>query len=299
MSLAMNKRLKFIESRLFWEGKIRRKNLEDFFKISTPQATKDIKKYGEMASGNLEYDTKSKQYVVTDSFKPHYEDPTAEDYLTRLLHLKRKSPSGEFFCGPIVEYDQFPKLSRHVDRNALKKIVSAIHDKQAIKINYQSMTNDFPTDRWIAPHSLAYDGNRWHVRAFCYKKKIYCDFNIGRVLNTYAFANSDFDKSLDYSWNTDIELIIAPHPNLIGGKRSCVELDYDMKGGQRMFSIKAAFYFYAKNIFYFDEGNVESIGEEQQIILTNHKEVIMKLAILEEMNDKAIAVAISEGAKLL
>jgi hypothetical protein len=299
MNLAVEKRLKFIESRLFWEGKIRRKNLEDFFKISTPQATKDIKKYGEFAPDNLAYDTKKKQYVVTGSFNPHFEEPTAENYLGRLLHLKRKSESGEFFCGSIVGYEQFPKVSRHVDRNALKKIVEAIRYNLSITIKYQSMSRESPSKRWIAPHSLAYDGNRWHIRAFCYKKKIYCDFNIGRVLKTYEYTDSYFDKSLDYAWNSDLDLVIAPHPALKGGKRSCVELDYDMRDGKRMFSIKAAFYFYAKQLFSFEEKSIEGKGEKQQIILTNHKEVEMRLSILEEMNDKAIAVAISEGAKLL
>lgn len=299
MNLAVEKRLKFIESRLFWEGNIRRKNLEDFFKISTPQATKDIKKYGELAPNNLEYDTKRKQYVTADSFKPYFEEPSAENYLGRLLHLKRKSESGEFFCGSLVEYEQFPKVSRHVDRNTLKKIVEAIRYNLAIRIKYQSMSRESPSKRWIAPHSLAYDGNRWHIRSFCYNKKIYCDFNIGRVLSTYESIGSDFKKSLDYSWNNDIDLIIAPHPDLKGGKRSCVELDYDMKDGQKLFRIKAAFYFYAKQLFGFGEECLESKGEKQQIILTNHQEVEMRLSILKEMNNKAINTAISEGATLL
>lgn len=299
MSLAIKKRLKFIESRLFWEGKIRRKHLEDFFKISTPQATKDIKHYSDLAPDNLEYDTKGKQYVAKKPFKPCFEEPTAEDYLTRLLHLKRRSDSGEFFCGPIVNYEQFPKLSRHVDHDVLKNVIIAIRDKSAIKINYQSMSADSPKNRWVAPHSLAYDGNRWHVRAFCYKKQIYCDFNIGRILKTFQFAESNFDKSLDYAWNTDIDLTIAPHPGLKGGKRACVKLDYNMVDGQRIFSIKAAFYFYARQLFGFNEENEKDKGEKQQIILSNLEEVKMKLAILEEMNEKAINIAISEGAKLL
>lgn len=299
MSLAIKKRLKFIESRLFWEGKIRRKHLEDFFKTSTPQATKDLKEYKNLAPDNLFYDTKSKQYVVGKSFKAHFEEPTAEDYLTRLLHLKRKSDSGDFFCGPIVKFETFPKLSRHVDRDVLKNIVLAIRDRSAVEINYQSMSTDSPTDRWLAPHSLAYDGNRWHVRAFCYKKKIYCDFNIGRIFKTIQYADNEFGKSLDYAWNTDIDLVISPHPALKGGKRACVELDYDMTDGSRIFSIKAAFYFYARQLFGFSEENETQKGEKQQIILSNSEEVKMKMNILEEMNENAIKDAILEGAKLL
>ncbi len=143
MNLTTRKRLKFIEFRLFWEGNIRRKNLEDFFKISTPQATKDIKKYGELAPGNLEYDTKGKRYVIADSFAPHFKEPTAEDYLTRLLHLKRESDSGEFFCGHIIDYEQFPILSRHVNTNVLKSIVVAIRDKLSIKIKKEGKRKQF------------------------------------------------------------------------------------------------------------------------------------------------------------
>ncbi|BHH83677.1 WYL domain-containing protein [Desulforhopalus sp. 52FAK] len=299
MKLAMEKRLKFIDSRLFWEGCIRRKNLEDFFRTSTPQATKDIKMYTNLAPNNINYDTKAKQYVATKDFTPHFGEPTSEDYLTRLLHLKRKGPSSEFFCGTIIDYEEMPRIRRYVDREILKSIVLAIKDKRAIRISYQSMSSDLPQKRWISPHSLAHDGNRWHIRAFCYKKNIYCDFNIGRVLKIYDMCESDFGKSLDYAWNTDIRLLITAHPKLKGGKKSCIELDYDMIDGRREFSIKAAFYFYAQKLFGFDVKNQTLKGEQQQIVLENYEEVNLKLEIIQEMNAKAIAQTISEGAQII
>lgn len=298
MNLAIKKRLKFIDSRLFWEGSLRRRNLEEFFRTSTPQATKDIKMYTSLAPENIIYDPKAKRYIATSKFKPHFDEPTSEDYLTRLLHLKRTSQSNDFFCGTIIDYEKMPRVRRHVDRDVLRSVVTAIKGKLAINISYQSMSSDFPIKRWVAPHSLAFDGYRWHIRAFCYRKKIYCDFNLGRVLKTYDMRESAFGKSLDYAWNTDICFIISAHPDLKGGKKSCVELDYEMVDGSREFSIKAAFNFYAQKLFGFDVGNKNLRGEEQQVVLRNYEEVKLKLEFLQEMNAKVIAQTISEGAKI-
>ena len=42
-------RLEFIEFRLYWEGKLNRRDLIDFFGISTPQASLDLARYMEFA----------------------------------------------------------------------------------------------------------------------------------------------------------------------------------------------------------------------------------------------------------
>lgn len=298
MSLAIQKRLKFIESRLYWEGVIRRKHLEDFFEISTPQATQDIKKYVEEAPDNIIYNKKSKQYEVTDNFQPIYGAQTSDDYLNKLLFLKRKTSSNEFFCGPIPSYRMMPKIKRFVDVAILKKVVESIRNSHALQISYQSMSKDMPSKRWITPHSFGYDGHRWHVRALCHNKRLFCDFNVGRILNVFGSQKHDFDFSLDYKWNTDIVLIIAAHPKLVGGKKACVELDYDMENGCKEVVIKAAFYYYLRNELNFKEGHEELDGEKQQIILRNWHEIETQFSFLEEMSKNDIEKA-SKGERFL
>lgn len=49
----IERRLEFIDFRLFWEGRINRSDLTDQFGISTPQASADLARYQEMAPSNL------------------------------------------------------------------------------------------------------------------------------------------------------------------------------------------------------------------------------------------------------
>ncbi len=63
----VERRLEFIEFRLFWEGSINRADLVEVFGVSVPQASKDLTLYQERAPGNMEYDTRAKRYVFNRS----------------------------------------------------------------------------------------------------------------------------------------------------------------------------------------------------------------------------------------
>lgn len=295
MNLAAEKRLKFIESRLYWEGWLRRGNIEDFFQISTPQATKDIKEYKERAPDNIVYDPVGKMYVAGKIFKPAFEEPSSEDYLNRLLNLKRKTSENEFFCGTITNFATIPRMKRFVDTVVLRSLIKAINTQMSIKIVYQSMRKDLPTSRWINPHSLAYDGNRWHIRALCHVKHLFSDFNLCRILQVIELRENSIPSSLDYQWNTNVSLHIEPNSELSGGKRACIELDYDMKDGKKEFNIPAAFYYYIKVNYGFDVNRDEEDGLKQQIILKNKNEVEQKVALLEELSKNAINSDIESG----
>src|SRR5204862_2308736 len=82
-------RLEFIEWRAYWTGRVNRKDLEDRFNISTPQASLDFKRYMEEAPNNIEYSPTEKTYVATDSFEPKYlKLETAARYLRPLEAIK-------------------------------------------------------------------------------------------------------------------------------------------------------------------------------------------------------------------
>ncbi|MEO5366942.1 MAG: WYL domain-containing protein, partial [Magnetococcus sp. WYHC-3] len=56
LSWGVERRMEFIEFRLFWEGRINRRDLIEQFGVSVPQATVDFKQYQERAPDNLLYD---------------------------------------------------------------------------------------------------------------------------------------------------------------------------------------------------------------------------------------------------
>ena len=114
MRWSARKRIEFIEARLYWEKKISRKDLADFFDISIPQATKDIKEYSELAPENIIYDASAKQYVATKDFVPKMLEPSSEGYLARLKSLKFRGDDQKFFNGTIPPFYVMPNLRRYL-----------------------------------------------------------------------------------------------------------------------------------------------------------------------------------------
>lgn len=288
MRWSARKRIEFIEARLYWEKKISRKDLADFFDISIPQATKDIKEYSELAPENIIYDASAKQYVATKDFVPKMLEPSSEGYLARLKSLKFRGDDQKFFNGTIPPFYVMPNLRRFVDTKILQRILETIRNNEAVKINYQSMSSPQPSVRWISPHSLAYDGSRWHVRSLCHNDRKYKDFNLGRILNILDSREHLFDHSIDYKWHNEIEIIIAPHPLLDEGHKSLIERDYCMDNGQVVVSIKAAFFYYYTNNFGLKSGHEKLSPKEQQIILLNLEETNTKVQMLKSMTEQKL-----------
>ncbi|WP_161630001.1 WYL domain-containing protein [Desulfogranum mediterraneum] len=285
MRWSAEKRLEFIEARLFWEGKIGRKDLTEFFRISIPQATKDIKEYIERAPKNIDYDNKSRQYIATPDFKPVLSQPSSERYLGR-LKLLHKIESGTFFNGSIPSYAVMPTARRFVDTDILREILRSVRDNEAINITYQSMTSPKPKARWISPHAIGNDGSRWHVRALCHSSKIYKDFNIGRMLSINDSTPHDFDHSIDYEWHNTLEAKIEPNPQLDKYQKSLIERDYCMEDGCVIISLKAAFFYYFKLNFGFVEGYEELPPTRQQVVPVNLEELEAQATLLKSMTKK-------------
>lgn len=62
------RRLRLIDFLVDHYGTVQRSALMDYYGISRPQASADIKKYMELAPGNMNYDKSAKAYVKCDSF---------------------------------------------------------------------------------------------------------------------------------------------------------------------------------------------------------------------------------------
>src|SRR5262245_21126577 len=168
----VERRLEFIEFRLFWEGGVNRADLIEAFGISVPQASKDLALYQEQAPGNVVYDKSAKRYVASKGFKPQFRDSDPAAYLSRLQSVtEERDGSGDLTDSwlanpPGADVALTPK--RDIDRQVLRAILAAIREKQSVEIRYQSMNKARPDPSWrrITPHALGYDGLRWHVRAF-------------------------------------------------------------------------------------------------------------------------------------
>jgi len=267
-------RFEFIEFRSYWHGRLNRSDLIDHFGVSQTQASQDLKAYQELAPTNLVYDGVEKTYRRAEDFKPRFLDISAEDYLTPLLSMSAGilDPAVSWLR-TIPPFHVAPTPTRGVRPEILRAIIHAVDHAQAIEIRYQSMSAPVPSWRWIEPHAYAFDGFRWHVRAFCRKDKIFKDFLLSRIMETRKDlqpnpATSSGDQDAD--WHSEITLVIAPHPDLSEGQKQAICLDYGMGNeGRTEITVRKTMLYYSLRRLGLDTDPSARRAQDQQIVLLN------------------------------
>ncbi|MFW2829018.1 WYL domain-containing protein [Porphyrobacter sp. YT40] len=267
-------RLEFIEFRLFWEGHVNRSDIVETFGVSINQASADLNRYLGLAETNMVYDKSARTYVRSSSFKPIFHKPDAERYLTQIRSIADGviTPD-DAWIGSVPGFACAPTPARGVSAPILRAIVTAIKRKELIEVLYQSMSSPEPSWRWIAPHALVFDGFRWHARAHCDRSGAFKDFVLSRIAETRSSKASEALASRDQDWQDDVDLIIAPHPQLSAGQRKAIELDYGMEGGKAAIPVKRALLYYALRRLGLDTDPSARRPQDQQIILLNRAEI--------------------------
>lgn len=268
-------RFEFIEWRLFWEGHLNRSDLEERFGISTPQASVDLRNYREVAGENIEYNATEKRFTVSETMKPRFLKVSANRLLLQLRSfingvLKKE----DLLFSEIPVVDVVPDIGRDVRSEILRVVLSAIRSKSAVTIQYQSFTSTKWRD--IAPHALAFNGNRWHARAWCCEHQEFRDFVLGRIKRIGKLKQCAFNPEHDLAWFDKVKLHICPHPELNEEQSEAIERDYDMRNGARNIEMRVALAFYFIKRHNLD---IESLEPERaQIRLANFAEVETAIA---------------------
>jgi hypothetical protein len=236
-----DRRLEFIEFRLLWDGKINRGEVAEYFNISIQQASLDFAKYMLFAKSNMVYDRREKIYRATKQFTPLFIAPDTQTYLNELFGLVTGTVSLSFsFIGARPPCDVVTLPVRRVHTTTLLPILWAIRDRAEIDITYQSMRNPDPTRQWIAPHSLAFDGTRWHARAWCHKSSRFRDFVLTRFQEVHGRRLSSVNPQDDVEWQTFFVVEMEPNPNLGVSQKESVIDDFGMVDGKLSKTIRRA-----------------------------------------------------------
>jgi hypothetical protein len=271
---SVEQRLEFIDFRLFWEGRVNRRDLVEHFGVSVPQASFDLTHYQEVAKHNAVYDKTEKKYVAGPNYRPVFFKPSADGYLSqlRLIEAGLWSPE-EAWAIPSSAYTVVAPLRRHIDPNILRVILRAIRDRLAVQISYQAMKRPEPSERWLSPHSLGFDGFRWHARAWCHTKKNFQDFVLARVVSVGEMQKLESNPDDDKAWKREITLRFEPHPDLKEGARKAIELDYGMVNGAAEVTTRVCLSYYLERHFGLDSEAPQAKGQRQQIVLVNRVEL--------------------------
>jgi len=138
--------------------------------------------------------------------------------------------------------DMAPDIARNVDPRMLRIVLTAIRGRQAVDILYQSLTSS----RWraVAPHALAFDGYRWHLRAWCCEREDFRDFVLSRIDEWGELKPVSYDPADDVEWNTKTTLRLCPHSGLNDEQRKAIQRDYDMSEGCREIEVRLSMAYY-------------------------------------------------------
>lgn len=277
----VEQRLEFIEFRLFWEGRVNRKDITDRFSVSVPQASADLSRYRELAPSNIRYDPTEKCYLPTPEFEPRFVRPNPDRYLAQIKAMADGVMQiGETWMARRPDADAMPVPTRPVKADLLKGMLAAIRAPQSIEINYASMNLERAGTMWrrITPHAFGFDGLRWHVRAFCHIDNYFKDFLLSRTLGVRNPAKPGAPSADDTKWHFFFEVVLQPNPKLSPEQQRTVAVDYNMKKGNATIKVRRALLYHFNKRLRLDVAKLLEDPEEMPVVIANQAEFQAALA---------------------
>jgi hypothetical protein len=274
MRWGVERRMEFIEFRLFWEGGINRSDIVEQFGVSAPQASNDLSSYKEIASSNIEYDLSEKRYLASTKFKPLFLKPDTDRYLSQLKLIGENLVTmQETWISLVPSVDVIPVPHRHVDLKVLKPLTAAVRNGKSIEAYYQSMNQKRPDPVWrqITPHAFFNDGMRWHVRAFCHLEDKFKDFLLSRFIEIKGEGESARLPADDKHWHQHFDVVLIPNPKLSKGQQDIIALDYGMHDRRLVVPVRNATLYYFKKRLRLDVAEAFSDPRELPVIIENQK----------------------------
>jgi hypothetical protein len=264
-------RLEFIEFRLLWEGRINRADVAERFSVSMQQASGDLGLYEGQAPENMTYDRNAKRFVPALTFHPKFLHEVANRHLLQLAAIGNGlvDPSETWFHDlPPIGVVKMPQ--RSVSTMTVRWVLEAVRSSAQLKIEYQSLNRVESAMRTIEPHSLGHDGTRWHVRAYCVRNKEFRDFVLSRIVAAEALGKRTIDPQSDREWFDEVDLALAPNPELPESARRGLAREYGMSRGKLHIPTRVALAFYLIQHLNLD---LKLPPKRQQLVLDNLKEV--------------------------
>ncbi len=272
ISASVERRLAFIEHKLFWDGAVNRSDIEAAFDVSKPQASNDLTRYRETAPENIEYDLSRRRYTRSPGFKPKYLKVNASHYLVELkAYADGVRDLHESWIGEPPSAGVMPVPGRRVSADTLQALIKAIRNKRSLEVVYHSMAGDraLPLRQRIAPHSLSSDGLRWHVRAFSHAENRFRDFLLSRFIEIDGESDPGPSKADDADWNNTFDVVLEANPSLPKEKRSTIEFEYDMVDGRLTVPVRFALLYYFNKRLRLDMARSGDEPHEAPLIVAN------------------------------
>jgi len=253
-------RFDYIQYIGWWEGQINASHLMRHFQLTRDSASAILKKYDNKYPNHFNYDQSLKARVITDQFQPSADIKRFGHYLDVIKNSR---------CEVVSEcIEEVEAPFRNINAQSVRPILKAIREKLAIDIGYISLSSPDYLDRIIEPHSLIFDGLRWHVRAYCRKNNAFRDFVLSRFDGNAVFEGvAEHQAEQDELWKTYIDVVITPDHRLSSKQQSIIATDFQMTQNQKILKTRAPLVNYLLLRLRID--SFKNTPEEQQIVLTS------------------------------
>jgi WYL domain-containing protein len=242
----IERRLEFIEFRLYWEGGVNRSDIVEEFGVSIPQASKDLTLYQEQAPHNIQYDRSLKRYFASEEFRPKFITLDADAYLERLRKSGPDEQGAEAWGIRAQKAERLPIPQRQINADVLRSLLGCVRSNLSVEVLYQSMSTTRPEPVWrrITPHAFGSDGLRWHVRALCHIDHKFKDFIVSRCLDTRSVDEPGARSSEDPFWTELFTVSLCPNPQLSVSQQEIVAQDFAMTNGEVAVPVRRAMLYY-------------------------------------------------------
>jgi len=263
-SFIRKERLRFIDSRLFWTGVLRREDICQQFELHETNASKDISLYRQLSQNNVVYDRNEKIYKAAPKFQPIGRQQS-------LQSLFSFSTLNMNWTGYVPDYlFSTPIPNRQPALPIIRNFITCAERGNGVEVTYHSMSNPEGKNRIVYPQCIIYDGLRWHARAFDMQSSMYRDFVLSRIESINDVV-SPIELPTDNDWNNFVDVKITPHSLLSSEQQKVVEMDFNMKEGAVNIRTRQPLAFYIIRNLYLD---ADLVPPRQLIECKNWQEIM-------------------------
>jgi len=279
---AQRERLAFIEFRLWFLGKVTRKEVMERFDIASAAGTRDLVLYRELAPDNASYE--GKMYHYRDSFQPLFQH-NADRVLSALCS---GFGDGERSIGEALLQHDVPERLNQPKLADLATITRAIQGQYPLALTYHSMKTG-PSQREIVPLALVDSGLRWHVRAYDRSKQEFRDLVLTRMEDMIQIEHNSKNHMVqeyeqlaaDEQWQNIVDIELHPHPS--HPYPESIMRDYGMSRGKLEVRLRAAVVGYVLRQWQVDcSANGQLDGRNFRLKLAN-------LSVLDKVKNAVLA----------
>jgi len=230
---AARERLRAVEVMLWWRGWAGRSDLVEGFGLSPAQASSDFQKYLELNGKEVSYQTSRKRYEASAGFECLLHEPVLEEAVGMLGDRSSAGLRTEWQGQRIGSGERLAALhlpARRATREVERRVFVALLNGQGLQVKYTSVSSDQTSWRVLRPGAMAWDGRRWHVRAWCEKRQGWRDFVLGRISAAGWPFSANGELPVDEDWNLWETVQLRINPQLGEHARAALRMDYGLAG---------------------------------------------------------------------